>query len=82
MGLQSPARQRRRRGAIWLTHLSQLPWPGNVRQLQSVLKVMLALADEGDTLTQVAPQGGDKGFQRWPLAQRRQRQGILPQAPQ
>ena len=34
-----------------LTHLSQLPWPGNVRQLQSVLKVMLALADEGDTLT-------------------------------
>ena len=34
-----------------LVHLSQLPWPGNVRQLQSVLKVMLALADEGDTLT-------------------------------
>ena len=33
-----------------LVHLSQLPWPGNVRQLQSVL-VMLALADEGDTLT-------------------------------
>lgn len=25
-----------------LVHLSQLPWPGNVRQLQSVLKVMLA----------------------------------------
>ena len=37
-------------GAL-LSHLSQLPWPGNVRQLQSVLKVMLALADEGDTLT-------------------------------
>lgn len=30
---------------------SALLEPGNVRQLQSVLKVMLALADEGDTLT-------------------------------
>ncbi|UNB78990.1 hypothetical protein MJK72_22150 [Klebsiella pneumoniae] len=42
-----------------LVHLSQLPWPGNVRQLlKSDLKVMLALADEGDTLTTDAlPEG-------------------------
>ncbi|MRT51719.1 sigma-54-dependent Fis family transcriptional regulator [Raoultella sp. BIGb0399] len=34
-----------------LTHLASLPWPGNVRQLQSLMKVLLALADEGDELT-------------------------------
>ena len=33
-----------------LTHLSTLPWPGNVRQLQSLMKVLLALADEGEQL--------------------------------
>lgn len=33
-----------------LTHLATLPWPGNVRQLQSLLKVLLALADEGEQL--------------------------------
>ncbi|WP_131063872.1 sigma-54-dependent Fis family transcriptional regulator [Raoultella planticola] len=33
-----------------LIHLSTLPWPGNVRQLQSLMKVLLALADEGEQL--------------------------------
>lgn len=33
-----------------ITTLSAYPWPGNVRQLRSVLKVLLALADDGDTL--------------------------------
>lgn len=31
-------------------HLTSHPWPGNVRQLQSVLRVLLALAEEGETL--------------------------------
>jgi transcriptional regulator of acetoin/glycerol metabolism len=31
-------------------HLTSQPWPGNVRQLQSVLRVLLALAEEGETL--------------------------------
>lgn len=30
--------------------LSRYPWPGNVRQLLSVLKTLLALADDGDSL--------------------------------
>ncbi|WP_422386055.1 sigma-54-dependent Fis family transcriptional regulator [Izhakiella australiensis] len=33
-----------------LETLSQHPWPGNIRQLRSLLKVLLALADEGETL--------------------------------
>ncbi|MFK3706236.1 transcriptional regulator of acetoin/glycerol metabolism [Raoultella sp. BIGb0138] len=33
-----------------LAHLSLQPWPGNVRQLQSLMKVLLALADDGDRL--------------------------------
>lgn len=32
-------------------HLAALPWPGNVRQLVSLLKVLMALADDGDTVT-------------------------------
>ena len=36
-----------------LTALSQLPWPGNVRQLRSLLRVLLALADEGEEVTEV-----------------------------
>ncbi|ELY5813489.1 sigma-54-dependent Fis family transcriptional regulator [Cronobacter turicensis] len=32
-------------------HIARLPWPGNVRQLASLLKVLLALADEGDVVT-------------------------------
>ncbi|TLV21873.1 sigma-54-dependent Fis family transcriptional regulator [Klebsiella indica] len=33
-----------------LDHLATQSWPGNVRQLQSLLKVLLALAEEGETL--------------------------------
>lgn len=33
-----------------LDSLAQHPWPGNVRQLRSVLKVLLALADDGEKL--------------------------------
>lgn len=33
-----------------LTTLTRLPWPGNVRQLLSFLKVLLALYDDGDTI--------------------------------
>lgn len=33
-----------------LAQLSAHPWPGNVRQLRSLLKVLLALADDGETL--------------------------------
>ncbi|MEN9658440.1 MAG: hypothetical protein RL571_1905 [Pseudomonadota bacterium] len=33
-----------------LVALSRYPWPGNVRQLLSLLKTLLALADDGDTL--------------------------------
>jgi transcriptional regulator of acetoin/glycerol metabolism len=29
---------------------TSLPWPGNVRQLQSLMKVLLALAEEGEQL--------------------------------
>lgn len=36
-----------------LTALAQLPWPGNVRQLRSLLRVLLALADEGEEVTEV-----------------------------
>ncbi|PIF23083.1 sigma-54-dependent Fis family transcriptional regulator [Candidatus Pantoea floridensis] len=36
-----------------LTSLAQLPWPGNVRQLRSLLRVLLALADEGEEVTDV-----------------------------
>ncbi|CCJ98305.1 Formate hydrogenlyase transcriptional activator [Cronobacter malonaticus 507] len=32
-------------------HIARLPWPGNVRQLASLLKVLLALADDGDVVT-------------------------------
>ena len=35
-----------------LQSLAQLPWPGNVRQLRSLLKVLLALADDGEVLGQ------------------------------
>ncbi len=31
-------------------HLATQPWPGNVRQLQSLMRVLLALAEEGETL--------------------------------
>jgi len=34
-----------------IAHLAALPWPGNVRQLVSLLKVLIALADDGDTVT-------------------------------
>ncbi len=41
-----------------LVHLSQLPWPGNVRQLPERPEGNAALADEGDTLTPNAlPEG-------------------------
>lgn len=30
--------------------LASQPWPGNVRQLQSLMRVLLALAEEGETL--------------------------------
>ncbi|WP_446717683.1 sigma-54-dependent Fis family transcriptional regulator [Erwinia sp. OLCASP19] len=33
-----------------LEHLNQHPWPGNIRQLRSLLKVLLALTDEGKTI--------------------------------
>lgn len=33
-----------------LDNLARLPWPGNVRQLQSLMKVLLALADDGARL--------------------------------
>lgn len=36
-----------------LESLAQLPWPGNVRQLRSLLRVLLALADEGEEVTDV-----------------------------
>lgn len=36
-----------------LTSLAQLPWPGNVRQLRSLLRVLLALADEGEEVSDV-----------------------------
>ncbi|XXN64114.1 sigma-54-dependent Fis family transcriptional regulator [Enterobacter ludwigii] len=36
-----------------LTALAQLPWPGNVRQLRSLLRVLLALADDGEEVTEV-----------------------------
>jgi len=36
-----------------LASLAQLPWPGNVRQLRSLLRVLLALADEGEEVTDV-----------------------------
>ncbi|MEJ5174030.1 sigma-54-dependent Fis family transcriptional regulator, partial [Erwinia sp. MYb416] len=35
---------------LLLGTLAQQPWPGNVRQLRSVLKVLLALADDNDVL--------------------------------
>lgn len=31
-------------------HLAALPWPGNVRQLQSLMRVLLALAEDGERL--------------------------------
>ncbi len=31
----------------------QRAWPGNVRQLRSLLRVLLALADEGEEVTEV-----------------------------
>lgn len=40
--------------------LAAHPWPGNVRQLRSVLKVLLALADDGEILT---PQALPAGYQ-------------------
>ncbi|MBP2196710.1 sigma-54-dependent Fis family transcriptional regulator [Pantoea cypripedii] len=36
-----------------LASLAQLPWPGNVRQLRSLLRVLLALADEGEEVSEV-----------------------------
>lgn len=36
--------------ASLVDRLAACPWPGNVRQLQSLLKVLLALAEEGETL--------------------------------
>ncbi|VDR25274.1 Acetoin catabolism regulatory protein [Raoultella terrigena] len=33
-----------------LDNLARQPWPGNVRQLQSLMKVLLALADDGTRL--------------------------------
>lgn len=36
--------------AALVDRLAACPWPGNVRQLQSLLKVLLALAEEGETL--------------------------------
>ena len=36
-----------------LEKLAHLPWPGNVRQLRSLLRVLLALADEGEEVTDV-----------------------------
>lgn len=33
-----------------LSQLAQHPWPGNIRQLRSVLKVLLALADDSEVL--------------------------------
>lgn len=35
---------------LLLDTLAQHPWPGNVRQLRSVLKVLLALADDNEVL--------------------------------
>lgn len=35
-----------------VTSLAQLPWPGNVRQLRSLLRVLLALADDGEEVTE------------------------------
>lgn len=35
-----------------LTTLAQQQWPGNVRQLRSLLRVLLALADEGEELSE------------------------------
>ncbi len=34
-----------------VSHLARQPWPGNVRQLLSVLKVLLALANDGDRIS-------------------------------
>jgi transcriptional regulator of acetoin/glycerol metabolism len=31
--------------------LARRPWPGNIRQLLSQLRVLMALADDGDTVT-------------------------------
>lgn len=38
-------------GPALVQHLATQPWPGNVRQLQSLMRVLLALAEEGETLT-------------------------------
>ncbi|QDY41204.1 sigma-54-dependent Fis family transcriptional regulator [Candidatus Pantoea soli] len=52
-----------------LAVLAQLPWPGNVRQLRSLLRVLLALADDGEEVTEAqlpaeyraaAPSAGDR----------------------
>lgn len=41
-----------------LATLAQHPWPGNVRQLRSLMKVLMALADDGETLNEAAlPEG-------------------------
>lgn len=41
-----------------LNTLSRLPWPGNVRQLLSFLKVLLALYDDGDVIEEeTLPEG-------------------------
>lgn len=41
-----------------LATLTQHPWPGNVRQLRSLMKVLMALADDGATLDEAAlPEG-------------------------
>lgn len=37
-------------GPALVQHLATQPWPGNVRQLQSLMRVLLALAEEGETL--------------------------------
>ncbi len=36
-----------------LSTLSRLPWPGNVRQLLSFLKVLLALYEDGDVIEEL-----------------------------
>jgi sigma-54 dependent transcriptional regulator, acetoin dehydrogenase operon transcriptional activator AcoR len=40
-----------RLGDDLIASLARYPWPGNVRQLLSLLRTLLALADDGDSLT-------------------------------
>lgn len=54
--------------------LAAHPWPGNVRQLRSVLKVLLALADDGGTLT---PQALPAEYQTGEPEEKRQKRDEL-----